>query len=257
MLKNNHRTAFKFFCLIFFILLYVPNAEAGDSMPVFYPEGITGNANPYFIWYDKDAGNMNPDIKYRISVKSGSGNEIKPVPVIPNVYDNFFFYYKFPFQLEPDKYVYTIDRLVDSKETDHKYFHSLKYPIDGEFEVDPDGAGIKDDLPPERLIEYLKAEKANYLENGYNCVFYGSASLCSFGIGLLFYKVLDFGIISKIVYAVAFTSSGAGAGAAVYYGYNYMAGRSRLQKIADIGTGVSVNGSASAEDIRAEFQVSY
>ncbi len=211
-----------FFCILICILFYVSIAEAEDltsirsvaSMPVYYPEDKIGSINPYFIWFDlNNERDSSGNVRYRITLKPEKGQEVKPVLFMPAIFEKNYYYFKWPFPLEPDKYAYTIERLSDLKPTEVKYFHYLKYPVTGEFEIDPDDKTVKDDLPSDKLIEYLRLEKENKLVNRNNFFFYSGASVGAFGIGLLFYKVLHFGIISKIIYYVAFTSSAIGVGA--------------------------------------------
>ena len=244
-------------CIFYSLFLHYSIAECKDnySMPVYYPEGVIGAVSPYIIWYDKyyDRDNKN-NVKYRISIKPENG-DVQPLLIMPDLYDGYYFY-KIPFILKPDKYSYTIERLVDFKAMDSKYFHYRKYPIKGEFVLDDEDSQI-DNLPIGRLIEYLKLDKENRLVNGYNFLFYSSASICSFGIGLLFYSVLEFGVISKIIYTIAFTSSAVGLGAAGYYGYKYLDQKNKLRKIIDIGENVSINGSVSSIGIYADFKISF
>ncbi|MBN2402319.1 MAG: hypothetical protein JXN64_07945 [Spirochaetes bacterium] len=249
--------------VLVYMMVYIPSSlgnEPSDtaSIPVYYPEEAIGSASPYFIWYDLyNERDSKDNVEYRITLKPGKGQDIKPVLVTPALYEKYYYYFKWPFPLEPDKYAYTIERLSDMKPSNVKYFHYLKYPVKGEFGIDPEENTVKDSLPPDRLIEYIRLEKENRLVNRNNFFFYSSASAGAFGIGLLFYKVLHFGIISKIVYYIAFTSSAVGAGAAGYYGVNYFIERCSLHKIADIGKNVSVNGAVSANAMRVDFEMRY
>lgn len=224
-------------------------------MPVYYPQDTIGSANPYFIWYDLyNERDSHDNVKYRITLKPQKGQDVKPVLITPALYDNYYYYFKWPFPLQPDNYEYTIERLSGLKPAKQKYFHYLKYPVKGEFGIDPEEKTIKDDLPHDKLIEYLRLEKENRLVNRNNFFFYSSAGAGAFGIGLLFYKVLDFGIISKIIYYIAFTSSAAGVGASGYYGVNYLIERNNLQKIADIAKDVSINCSVCTNAMHVEFR---
>lgn len=235
-----------------------PSAKA--QMPVYYPEGSIGNTKPYFIWYDKYNDRDDKSVRYRITLKSGKGKEIQPVLAAPKKYhnnNNYYYYFKIPFLLEPDKYSYLIERMSDGKITKLRYFHYLKYPVKGEFVLDPEEKSARDNLPPDRLIEYLKLEKENKLINGYNFIFYNTAAAGAFGIGMLFYKVFHFGIISKIIYIIAFTSSGAGVCAGTYYGVNYLVEKNKLQKIVDIAPAVSLNGNVSPAAVHADFTLSF
>ncbi len=250
------------FLLFFFILCFslsraedINEEESVASVPVFYPEEKIASGTPFFIWFDlyneRDVGN---NVKYRITLKTEKEANIKPVLLTPASYEKYYYFFKWPYPLEPEKYAYTIDRLSDLKETRLKFFHYLKYPVKGEFEIDPEDKTIKDELPPEKLIEYLRLEKENRLINRNNFFFYIGAGAGAFGIGLLFYKVLHFGIISKIIYYIAFASSAAGAGAAAYYGVNYFIGKYNLQKIAGISDNVSISGSVTSDETRIMFE---
>lgn len=227
------------------------------QMPVYYPEGTIKNTKPYFIWYDKYNDRDDKNVRYRITIKSEKGKEMQPVLMAPEKYHTNYYYFKIPFFLEPDKYSYLIERLSDSKITKPKYFHYLKYPVKGEFALDPEEKSARDNLPPDRLIEYLKLEKENKLVNGNNFIFYNTAAAGAFGIGFLFYKVFHFGIISKIIYIIAFTSSGVGVCAGTYYGVNYLVEKNKLEKIVDIAPAVSLNGNVSPAAVRADFTLSF
>jgi hypothetical protein len=253
------------FLLIFFVL-YLSAAQAeiltdeefSNLMPVYYPENTIASGIIYFIWYDLyNERDSKDNVIYRITLKHEKGQEIKPILITPALYEKYYYYFKWPFPLESDKYSYMIERLSGMKSTNLKYYHYLKYPVTGEFEIDTKEKTVKDDLPPDRLIEYLKMERENRLVNRNNFFFYSGAGAGAFGIGLLFYKVFDFGIISKIIYYIAFTSSAVGIGASGYYGVNYLIGRSRLQKIADVSKNVSINGDISANSICVDFEMQY
>jgi len=255
-------------CLLIILTSFI-NLRADDALedddspstiakiPVYYPDKVIGNSRPYFIWYDKYNDRDDKSVRYRITLKPEKGKEIQPVLTAPEKYHNNYYYFKIPFLLEPDKYSYLIERLSDGKTTMPKYFHYLKYPVKGEFILDPEEKTARDNLPTDRLIEYLRLEKENKLVNGYNFVFYNTAAAGAFGIGMLFYKVFHFGIISKIIYIIAFTSSGAGVCAGTYYGINYLVENSKLQKIVDIGPAVSLNGNVSPATVRADFALSF
>jgi hypothetical protein len=259
----------KFFISVFFLifsLTYFSVARAQDSIddessasiPVFYPEETIASVTPFFIWYDLyNERDIKDNVKYKITIKSEKGHDIEPVLVSPGLFEKYYYYFKWPFTLETGKYKYSIERLSNLQQSKLKYFHYLKYPVTGEFEIDSQERTIKDNLPPERLIEYIRLEKENRLVSRNNFFFFSGASAGAFGIGLLFYKVLHFGIISKIIYYIAFTSSAVGAGAAGYYGVNYLIERSNLTKITDISKNVSLNGEATANRTRIDFELRY
>ena len=256
---------FIFMPVLIFFSLYVSTASAYNnvpatlaSIPVYYPEDTIGSRNPFFIWFDENnKRDKNDNVRYKITLKSKKAQEIKSEIIRPELFYDDYYFFKWPFSLEPDNYEYTIERLSNSKPSNAKYFRYLKYPLIKEFEINESEKSVKDDLQPEKLIQYLKLEKENKLVNRNNFYFYSAASAGSFGIGLLFYKVLDFGFISKIIYYAAFTSSVAGAGTAGYYGVNYLIEKNNLQKIADFGKDVSINGNLSSTGICFDFKIQY
>ncbi|MFH0975439.1 MAG: hypothetical protein V1874_06615 [Spirochaetota bacterium] len=246
--------AFLFFFLILQISAAAQKEPAIAALPVYYPDCVTGSTSPYFIWYDAyNERDKSGNVKYRITLKPESGLEVDPVLIMPELFENHY-YFKMPFTLQPDNYSYTIERQIGLKPSDARYYHYLKYPVTGAFEIDPDEKTAKDGLPPDKLIQYLRLEKENRLVNRDNFFFYSGAAAGAFGIGFLFYKVFHFGIISKIIYYIAFASSAAGVTASGYYGVSYLYERSR---IADIGRGVSLSGGISHDTARVAFEMSY
>ncbi len=243
--------------ILCFILLNINDAGADEltSLPVYYPNGTIGSNNPYIIWFDKyNERDKKNNVKYKITVQPKEGQS-QSILITPELYERYYYFYRFPLTLNKGCYEYTIDRLVDNKTTDSGYFHYKKYPVTGEFKVDPEKKSELDTLPPQTLIDYLRLDRENRLVNMNNFFFYGSAGIGAFGIGLLFYSVLEFGLVSKIVYIAAFTSSAAGFGASGYYGIKYLKEKNRLHKIIDIGSNVSFNGFVSPTDIYADFKI--
>jgi hypothetical protein len=255
------RTVFNFSIILYILLFFaIGRSEETNtlpSMPVYYPEKIIGTSSPFFIWYDKYSRKGDCAAKYSLTLKPEKGAEFSPILIVPDVFENNYFYFRYPALLESGKYIYSIDKLENNKPVQSKYFHDLKYPINGEFYLDPDVKAEKEDLPPGKFIEYLRLEKENRLLNRNNIIFFSTASAGCFGIGLLFYKVLHFGVISKIIYYAAFASSGAGLGASGYYGYKYISQKNQLQKIIDIERNVSINSSISPTDVVFDFNISY
>ena len=84
-----------------------------------------------------------------------------------------------------------------------------------------------------------------------------SASTISLGLGLLFMEVINLGMISTIIYALCFTSSAIGYGAAGYYGYQYMNNKSRLEKILEAGRNVSIKGKMNRKNIYSGVELSF
>lgn len=227
----------------------------GKSLPVFYPEGTIGNVRPYIIWYDKYLERDKTDrAKYRITL-SRDDNVIDPILIHPDCYENHYFYL-FPVVLKPGEYTYMIERLLNNKPVNSAYFHYLKYPVTGYFKLEP-GENKSYDLPPEYLIRYISGEKNNRLVNGYNALFYGGAGVGAFGIGMLFYSVFDFGLISRIISYISFASSAAGIGAAGYYGYHYYQEKNQLLKLLETGKKVSIYGNATNKIISADIRLSF
>lgn len=228
--------------ILFFVFIFTMHASAQEMQPfpVYYPEGVTG-ACPYFIWCDiYNERDKSGEAFYKIHVVDETGKE-QVQSCKPALYKKYY-YFKYPADILNGEYSYKIDRVLDNKPVDSKYYHSRKYPINGSFTVNKENKNNLDNLPHETLILYLSGQKKNKLINEYNAYFYGGASAGAFGIGMLFVTVLDFGIVSKVIAAIAFTSAACGAGASGYYAYQYFQGKDRLDKILEQSSNSFDNG---------------
>ncbi|MBN2040938.1 MAG: hypothetical protein JW864_12915 [Spirochaetes bacterium] len=237
-------------CLYIFIFLFLTiniltaETQESDLIPVYYPEGTVGTNSPYFIWYDKYfQRDKNSDVRYRITINSlnNENKNLEPLIIVPEICRGNYYFYKIPFILKQDKYEYMIERMLNSKSRNSIYFGYMEYPVHGKFTVDLKETSLIDKLPPDKLIKYIQLNEQNRLVNGYNSIFFGTSAVGSFGIGYLFLRVLDFGIISKIVYSIALVSSAAGICASGYYAYKYISVKNELNKILDISNDVSLN----------------
>ena len=79
----------------------------------------------------------------------------------------------------------------------------------------------------------------------------------SFGIGLLFYSVIDFGVISTVIYVLAFTSSATGAAASAYYGCRYFSTKRKLGRIMDLGKNATLKGGILDDSVLSEIEFRY
>lgn len=239
-------------------LLNFSKVEARDStpMPIFYPEGVISDNKPYFIWQDRyNKRDKKIKAQYRISLENEDNSKIKPVIIQPKLYYKYFYAAKLPKAIPEGRYNYTIERLLYNKSTDSKHFYYLRYPIKGEFVVDNKKMSDLDKLPPEFIIKYIYIDNHNRYINGYNSIFFGTSGALTFGLGLIFYSVLDFGIISSVISGLCFISSAVGLSASGYYGYHYFDKKNELQKIIDIGKKTSIKGSISQDAINAEIEL--
>ena len=114
-----------------------------------------------------------------------------------------------------------------------------------------------DNLAPQDLIKYLQTNKYNRLINGYNFIFFGTSGIVTFGIGMLFLKVIDLGLISNIITVISFTSSAIGISAAGYYGYKYIDGKRELHRIVELDKGISLNGDINNDNIDIEIELTF
>jgi hypothetical protein len=177
--------------------------------------------------------------------------------VNPRTYYNAFFSFDLPAPLADGTYEYSIEKMDGAEAVTGKYYHYLHYPIKKEFSIDASKPGDLDRLPAEFKIQYLYRDRKNVLENGYNAMFFAGSGVLSFGIGMLFYTVIDFGIISTIVYVVAFTSSATGLAASGVYTYRYYRERGRLQKILELPGDSTLRGNITRDGIQAEVEMRY
>lgn len=224
--------------------------------PLVYPEGKTGHGASCFIWQDMYQTKESPRAsRFRITVKNLDG-EGKPLLLIvdPRVYYNNFFVYELRDPLAEGRYEYTIERMLAGEALQSKYYHYLRYPIKKNFTVDGTYTSDVDGLLPPYKIQYMYLRRQNILENGYNSLFFAGSAAVSFGIGMLFYAVVDWGIVSTILYVIAFTSSAVGFTASGYYGYRYVRGTNKLQKILEIGGDASLKGGLEKDGFKAEIE---
>ena len=240
-----------------FVFILLPDAMAKfkTPLPINYPsEAVTGK-QPYIIWQDLyRERDLNTATRYRITMKN-KDKSFEPVLFYPDIYYKNFFAFQYPLNLNDGKYEYKIERLINNKPIDSRHFHFANYPVTGEFQINHSDINDIDSLPPEYLIKYLFIERHNRYINKYNSVFFGAGGAATLGIGILFMKVLDFGIISTVVSAVSFTSSAVGFSASGYYGYQYIKTNSGLQEIIKAGKNVSIKGNASAGKINADVEL--
>ncbi len=228
--------------------------------PLVYPYGVIGTGAPSFIW--QDIYNTTEPAKgrhFRLSISPRGAAAAKPVIMLinPVVYYDNFFAFTLPQPLADGSYEYTIERLERGETVNGKYYHYLRYPIKKEFTVDSSRAGDIDRLTPDNRIRYLYGERRNILENGYNALFFAGSGIMSFGIGMLFYAVIDFGVISTIIYVVSFASSAVGLTASGVYGYRYFREKGRLQKILEIGPGAALRGGILDGRVQAEAELQF
>lgn len=248
----------------FFILIHLllPCALGAQSLidPLVYPYGTVGTGAPVITWQDiyniKDA---NRTSQFRITITSREPNGPKPFTAIinPEIYYNNFYAFRVPVSLNNGSYEYSIERMVGAEPMKTLYYHNLNYPIKKEFTIKTDAASDIDKIPAPYLIHYLYLDRNNRLQNGYNCLFFSASGIMSFGIGVLFYCVIDFGIVSTIISAISFTSSCIGVTAACYYGYQYYQNKRKLGKILEIGTGVSLKSGVADDRVQAEMELQF
>lgn len=230
------------------ILSATQAAIYGQSLikPIQYPLGTIGNSQPYLIWQDLlNTPDWNDSKKYRITIHP-ENNRAKALSytINPEVIYKSFLVFRIPQSLPDNKYQYSIERLVDDKSVDTKYYYYLKYPITSFFTLDSSSRSEIDNLKPGNLIKYMYLEKNNRLTNYYNFIFFTASSSATLGIGLLFYSMsaLQFGLITKIIYVICFASAATGFSASGYYGYKYLQKKSELAEILKTGKRVSIMG---------------
>ncbi len=228
--------------------------------PLSWPAGGVCGGRVTVVWQDlyqeRDAG---AGARYRITVRNASGKDEPPATAVvdPRSYFGVFYAYSMPGPLAAGTYEYTIERLVDNDPVTTRRYHYLRYPLRQSFTVDPAARDILCELPPDYLIRYLQLDRENTLANGYNALFFAGASVLSFGICMLFYAVLHFGIVSTIIYSLAFISAASGVFASGYYAWRYWTNLGRLEKIVEIGRGVSLQGAAVKNGTALAAQLRY
>ena len=231
----------------------------GMTGPIVYPSKTTGLASPVFIWQDMylsdDAGK---GIRHRLTVRDRDRAEAAPVVLVttPEIYYRQYYMLRLPSELAPGRYEYTIERLSGTSPLGTRHYHYARYPIQREFELTAEKSGL-DDLPPGYLIPWLHTERDNRLQNGCNSLFFAGGAALSFGIGLLFYSVIDFGVISTVICVLAFTSSATGAAASAYYGCRYFSTKRKLGRIMDLGKNATLKGGILDDSVLSEIEFRY
>ena len=240
-----------------FILLPYAHGKYKTPLPINYPSEIISSGQPRIIWQDiYNERDMNNDIRYSITVKS-SDRTFEPVLFYPDIYYKHFFTFQYPVNLKDGKYSYKIERLINNKPINSRNFHFSKYPVTDEFTIDHNNINDIDRLPPEYLIKFLFIERQNRYINKYNSIFFAAGGAATLGIGILFLKVFNFGIISTAAAAICFTNTAVGFSASGYYGYQYVKNNSELKKIIDIGKNISINGGAARGKIDTGVELSF
>ncbi len=242
---------------VFLIMLNrAPLAALSAVEPLIYPAGEIGRNRPLFIWQDiyrdRDAG---LNVSYRLTLQSERDNEIRVYNFDPVPRFRTFYLYTFPSELANGPYSYSIERIVDGSSSDARFFHANRYPLVQRFTVDTVNASPPDALGADNLIRYLHTERENTLSNGYNALFFSTSATVTMGVGLLFYKVFNFGIVSNIIAAVCGVSAVIGYGAGGYYTVGYISGRNQLQRIIDMDRSSSIRAGFNGDRVMtgAEF----
>lgn len=201
--------------------------------PLEYPFGEIGNLNTPFIWQDLySERDLHYKTKYRITVKKKEeGAKSESFNLSPRKYMASFYIVGLPLALSPGSYTYTIERLVDGVALDSRYYHYRRYPVVGEFILDPAKRRDFEVLSNEKLVDYLMIERKNRRENGYHALFFAGSGTFTLAAGYAVYRYTNFGIISTVIAAVCVLSSAVGYGASAYYGYQYYEGKAELEKM--------------------------
>ncbi len=201
--------------------------------PLEYPFGEIGNPNPPFVWQDLyNEQDLRYKAKYRITIKK-KAEDAKPQSflIMPERYLGSVYIAHPLFTLAPGYYYYTIERMVDGSSVDSRYYHYRRYPISGEFGLEPLRLKQFEKLSDDKLVDYLMLERKNRRENGYHALFFAGSGTFTLAAGYAVYRYTNFGIVSTVIAAVCVLSSAVGYGAASYYGYQYLEGKSELEKI--------------------------
>ncbi len=245
------------------ILLGLPcallNAQSQID-PIEYPRGQIGKNRPFFIWQDLyNERDRKSRVSYRLTLRRQDKADLPPLQYTlrPELYYQYFYLLRIPASLAEGEYEYTVERILDDKPIRSRYYHYRKYPVINRFALKSGAGGEMDRLPPEYLIQYLYLDNENRLKNGYNALFFSASATTTLAVGLLFYKVLHYGLVSTIIYVVCFTSSAVGYSAAGYYTYKYYENRGRLQKILDLGNGVSLKGGIINKNVNTGVEMSF
>ncbi|GEM_PF-415454 len=245
-------------CITIIILWLLSLPLFGQSLiePIRYPLETISNNRPWIIW--QDIYSERKSDQHRLNIYRKSDDVLhRSYTFTPALYYRFFYAYRLPDSLEDNRYHYSIERIVKGESIESRYYYYLHYPLVGEFEIDSLSRNELDYIPPEYLIQYLYIDRNNVLRNGYNSLFFTTSSAATFAIGLLFYHVIHLGTISTIIYYICFISSGVGLSAAGYYGYRYIENRAKLQKILEIGKGISINGGILDRRVNTEVELKF
>lgn len=245
-----------FISIIILWLLRLPVFGQSLIEPIRYPLQTTSNSRPWIIWQDIYSERKSDQYRLNLYRKSDDVPH-RSYTFTPALYYKFFYAYRLPDFLEDNRYHYSIERIVKGESIESRYYYYLNYPLVGEFEIDSLDRNELDFIPPAYLIQYLYIDRNNVLRNGYNTLFFTTSSAATFAIGLLFYHVIHLGTISTIIYYICFISSGVGLSAAGYYGYRYIENRGKLQKILEIGKGISINGGIIDQRVNTEVELKF
>ncbi|MCX7678477.1 MAG: hypothetical protein N2316_04595 [Spirochaetes bacterium] len=236
-LHYNHEHIAKLFKGLIFLFIgsiFSTPLYAFDAFgPFKFPCGTIGTSNPPFIWQDfyseRDA---RYNVKYHITLREKDNNNILTSSfVLPKMYQRNIYIANLPLTLKPGNYEFTIERIVDGKSVNSRYFYSYKYPVFGEFEIKFEKKREFEKLSDEKLVNYLMYERKNRLENGYNALFFVTSSSICLAAGIAIYNYTNFHIITPLLSAVCVISSIIGYGATSFYGYKYFQGKNELEKM--------------------------
>ena len=225
--------------------------------PVQYPLETISIKQPYFFWQDLNISeNKGNKVRYQVTLSQGE-KEIKEYVVQPKIiYQNFYFF-KIRNNLEEAEYSYKIEKLVNNKKKKAKYYYFQKYPFTNKFIVEHDKNNKIDRLPVEYLIQYKYLEKNNLIDNGYPFLFTSFAGVSSFGLGVVFYKFITYGWLTKLASGICFTSSAFALSTSGYYGFNFLIQKKKMQKILDFKNNVSLRGIFDRKDINAALDLQF
>ena len=254
--------------LILYILITIPlgwtksySETIASIKPIIYPFGTIGNNQPCFIWQDiyneRDKKN---NAKYRITItnlNSNNSNKTYKIIIIPQVIFKIFYIFKLQATLDDTEYEYSIERLIANKPVKTRHYYYLRYPIKNKFTINSKRKRPIDNLNSKYLIQYIHTDRNNTLINGYNALFFISSSITCFGMGMLFYNIINWGITSKIIAGLSFTSSAIGITASGYYGYRYLNKKKELQQIIRLSKKISLKGDINNNQIKAGMELSF
>ncbi|MCU0844935.1 MAG: hypothetical protein MUC76_08420 [Spirochaetes bacterium] len=231
----------------------------GIIRPIVHPSETTGLTMPVFIWQDMYAtDDAKKGIRHRLTIRDRGRTDAAPVVLVmnPEMYYRQYYAFRLPTALAEGRYEYTIERMSRASSLTTRHYHYARYPIQREFELSAEKTEL-DELPPGYLIPWLHTDRNNRLQNGYNSLFFAGGAVMSFGIGLLFYSVIDLGAVSTIIYVLAFTSSATGITASAYYGCRYISTKRKLARIMDLGKNASLKGGVLDDTVMSEIEFRY